>query len=145
MKGVEIMIFLFFLSGYLISCCNSKELAYGRLPDGTYMAVSRPADCKKHRDNLYLVGVRGLYPHLHHEYFINRFTCDTIVKKIFTRKIVTIMYLTSESNYDRPITEEDKKLFSMAIPFVDSTNTCYRDFINNAKGYKLYYEGKRKR
>lgn len=64
-----------------------------------------------------------------YEYHFDILSCDTVAKKIFFGKNVTILFLTNEKKIDYPITNEDKIVFEKMEPFIETKNKCFNNTI----------------
>jgi len=140
-------LFLSLLLLLLVSSCARKyQLFRERGDNGDYFfAEIEPHKKNKKAKSKWILGGRSNQSqHVHDEYHINYLSCDTIVKKIFYKRNVTILILTNDPKVDYPITKEDKFFYYRLKDFIDSTNNCYSGFIDKATGYKLYYNGKQR-
>lgn len=125
---------------WLASCYGYKKVLTENLTDGTSIILIRPT--KKLSEYRYLSAAHGKYNVMHDEYRINRFSCDSIIKLIFKKGDVTILYLTNEKISPYEVTKEDRLIYEKANPYIDSSNREYANFIKEAKGYRVHYSGK---
>jgi hypothetical protein len=133
-------VIFFFFTCVNSSCFSHKEVFNHTLSDGTKVTGIRSFNHRK--ENAYfIVAGKNEKERFHLEYFIQRFGCDTILKKIFENRKVTVLFLTNEAKPDYPISSEDKLVFEFAKPYLTNGN-CYSETIGNATGYKVYYKGK---
>ncbi len=137
-------VFVFFFVCGITSCFSHKDVFRQTLNDGTEMTGARTFRHKKENNYFRVVG-KNEKQKFQVEFLLNRFTCDTIVKKIFKNGRAKVLILTDDIRPDYPISAEDKVVFEKAAPFLSPDNKCYSTFINMATGYKIVYEGKIKK
>lgn len=124
----------------LSGCSGYKKAFTEKLSDGTSIILMHPI--KNLSQNRFLTAAHGKYNVMHNEYRINKFSCDSIIKLIFNKGNITVLYLTKEISSSYEISEADRLMFVKAEPYIDSNNKCYTEFIKEAKGYRLNYSGK---
>ena len=136
-------LYLFFISGIILfisSCCSHKRLFTEKLDDGSdFFGVKQT--CSNAKSNRYiLAAVSNKKSKMKISYVINRFDCDTMTKKTFVGKKAQVLLFTTDSKFNLPITDFDKKVLKKMIPFVDSSNKCFEKFIDNVTGFNIIFE-----
>ena len=128
-----------------ISCCSTKTLFIEKPQDGLEIVGSKQKCTSGKKGKYLLLDVKDKNNKVHSQYFVNRFSCDTLTKKVFKDKKVQVLIFTTDSKIDLPVTGTDRSMLSKMTAFVDSSNFCLVNFINNIKGFTIYYDGKVKK
>ena len=121
------------------SCCYRKFFFTEKLNDGSNIHASTRV-CKKNKGaepTYFIAGRTNPKQGIHHEYFIPAKNCDTLTKKIFSRRKVKIFLLTNDPNPAYPVSEADSIIFRRMITVSKTSDSCFSKFINSATGYKL--------